>query len=47
MDFALNNLQWLMCHKTKPNQTNYIKQKLIIRNRIASTFFSFYIRVQV
>ena len=22
MDLALNNLQWLMCHKTKPNQTN-------------------------
>ena len=21
MDFALNNLQWLICHKTKPNQT--------------------------
>ena len=19
-DLALNNLQWLMCHKTKPNQ---------------------------
>ena len=22
MDLALNNLQWLICHKTKPNQTN-------------------------
>ena len=21
MDLASNNLQWLMCHKTKPNQT--------------------------
>ena len=21
MDLALNNLQWLICHKTKPNQT--------------------------
>ena len=21
MDLALNNLQWLMCHKTQPNQT--------------------------
>ena len=20
-DLALNNLQWLICHKTKPNQT--------------------------
>ena len=24
MDLALNNLKWLMCHKTKPNQTNTI-----------------------
>ena len=24
MDLALNNLQWLICHKTKPNQTNYL-----------------------
>ena len=22
MDLALNNLQWLICHKTKPNQTH-------------------------
>ena len=21
-DMALNNLQWFICHKTKPNQTN-------------------------
>ena len=21
-DLALNNLQWFMCHKTKPNQTH-------------------------
>ena len=21
MDLALNNLQWLICHKTQPNQT--------------------------
>ena len=21
MNLALNNLQWLMCHKTQPNQT--------------------------
>ena len=23
-DFALNNLQWLICHKTTPNQTKSI-----------------------
>ena len=22
MDLALNNLQWLICHKTKPNKTS-------------------------
>ena len=22
-DLALNNLQWLICHKTKPNQTEH------------------------
>ena len=24
MDLALNNLQWLICHKTKPNKTKLI-----------------------
>ena len=23
MDLALNNLQWLLCHKTKQNQTKW------------------------
>ena len=23
-DLALNNLQWLICHETQPNQTIYI-----------------------
>ena len=22
-DLALNDLQWLICHKTQPNQTNF------------------------
>ena len=25
MDLALNSLQWLICHKTKPNQYPKIK----------------------
>ena len=33
MDLALNNLQWLICHKIKPN-----KNKLII-NYSLSEFF--------
>ena len=24
-DLVLNNLQWLICHKTKPNQITYIQ----------------------
>ena len=28
MDSASNNLQWLMRHKTKPNQTKLLPQKL-------------------
>ena len=24
-DLALNNLQWLICHKTQPNQILYIQ----------------------
>ena len=24
MDLVLNNLQYLMCHKTKPNETNLL-----------------------
>ena len=26
MDLALNNLQWLMCHKTKPKQTKNLSE---------------------
>ena len=28
MDLALNNLQWLICHKTKPNYKNKPKLDL-------------------
>ena len=28
LDLALNNLQWLICHKTRPNQT---KPNLIVQ----------------
>ena len=28
-DLALNNLQWLICHKTKPNQTGIGRNHLI------------------
>ena len=35
MDLALNNLQWLMCHKTKPiltiNKMNNKVQILVIK----------------
>ena len=28
-DLASNNLQWLMCHKTQPNQIIYIQHMCI------------------
>ena len=30
IDLALNNLQWLICHKTKSNQTNQVTSAYII-----------------
>ena len=30
MDLALNNLQWSMCYKTKPNQSQTKQAHLII-----------------
>ena len=29
-DLALNNLQWLICHKTKPNQINHLSANRLI-----------------
>ena len=29
-DLSLNNLQWLICHKTKPNKTKAINHSLLI-----------------
>ena len=33
-DLALNNLQGLICHKTQPNQGNYLKVMISIPNYI-------------
>ena len=37
MDLALNNLQWVICNKTKPNQTN---RRFSFRKIISSFFIS-------
>ena len=43
-DLALNNLQWLICHKTKPDQTRYAAlqpwwiHSLVILSRCPSPF---------
>ena len=34
-DLALNNLQWLICHKTKPNQTKPIYLMYMYKNDLA------------
>ena len=31
-DLALNNLQWLICYKTKPNQILYVYKKDLALN---------------
>ena len=31
-DLALNNLQWLICHKTQPNQIIYMYKKDLALN---------------
>ena len=33
-DLALNNLKWLICHKTKGNQLHYFKLKIILQHLI-------------
>ena len=32
MDLALNNFQWLICNKTKPNQTKFGTMQLCAIN---------------
>ena len=32
-NLALNNLQWLICHKTKPNQTNHSSVTIVEKTR--------------
>ena len=43
MDLALNNLQWLICHKTQPNQTELYYKHLFIekKHRISGTIDCF------
>ena len=33
MDLALNNLQWLICHKTKPNQYEYVAVHFLCKKK--------------
>ena len=40
-DLALNNLQWLICHKTQINQTNHVSFKTWTRFFL-TVFFLFY-----
>ena len=34
MDLALNNIQWLICHQTKPNQTKMLPTNYSLRNHM-------------
>ena len=52
MDLALNNLQWLICHKNQikrnPTKTNIQQAIEKIKNLMATaiTFFRFHIKVK-
>ena len=37
--FGINNLQWLMCHKTKPNQTKRKKSYYYVPVPASKLFF--------
>ena len=43
-DLALNNLQWLKCHKTQPNQTNQKPDKYgaVVRRQIGTEFKGYF-----
>ena len=41
-DLALNNLQWLICHKNKPNQKNLFTQPLSREGCKKPNFYSEY-----
>ena len=49
-DLALNNLQWLLCHKTKPNQTKSFIFDIYMYKKVLSDFhwyciFAFFVAV--
>ena len=37
LDLALNNLQWLICHKTKPNQTKNFASPTAVFRKVGNT----------
>ena len=37
--FGIYDLQWLMCHKTKPNQTSYFNLQSLLNISIAAYIF--------
>ena len=41
MDLALNNLQWLICHQIKPNQSNLSKPWLTVPSAPITTGITF------
>ena len=45
MDLALNNLQWWICHKTKPNQFNKVQDKYSFLKDILFLFIVYLLQV--
>ena len=41
-DLAPNNLQWLICHKAKPNHPNTELAAKLFTNNLIKVYFSFF-----
>ena len=46
-DLALNNLQWLICHKNQPNQTKQNTQVHLYRHAKSMTYIEMSLRIMV
>ena len=44
-DLALNNLQWSICHKTKPNQTKKQNKAIFSDNELMQLLLTYRIRL--
>ena len=46
-DLALSNLQWLICHKTKPNQTKQSHTNMYQNEEQEESFYLLYMKFKI